>query len=242
MNFLYKIYQIVIAAPLIIVATILTSVTTVIGSIIGNSIFWGYYPGKLWSMFNCRILLLPVRVKGYENLSKDVSYVFVANHQGAFDIFLIYGFLCHNFKWMMKQELRNMPFVGVACAKARHIFIDRTSPQKIRKSIDNARKTLHSGMSMVVFPEGSRTKTGQVGKFKKGAYLLADELKMPIVPITINGSFSILPPTKGLSFVHRTPLTMTIHKPIPASDETKDRIILSRDIIVEELNAQARSQ
>lgn len=237
MNILYKIYQIIIAAPLIILATILTSVTTVIGCLIGNPNFWGYYPGKCWSMFICRILLLPVHVTGYENIRDDVSYVFVANHQGAFDIFLIYGFLCHNFKWMMKQELRNMPFVGIACAKARHIFVDRSSPHNIKKSIDTAHATLQDGISLVVFPEGSRTRTGEVGRFKKGAYLLANDLKLPIVPITINGSFNILPRTKGLSFVHRTPLSMTIHKPIPTTtvDSLEDQITLSRDTIIEGL-------
>ena len=241
MNLLYKIYQIIIAAPLIIVATVLTSATTVVGCLLGNPDFWGYYPGKCWSMFICRILLLPVRVTGYENVQKDTSYVFVANHQGAFDIFLIYGFLCHNFKWMMKQELRHMPFVGIACAKARHIFIDRTSPHSIKKSIDTARETLRGGISVVVFPEGSRTKTGEVGRFKKGAFLLADDLRLPIVPITINGSFQALPSTKGLSFVKRVPLTVTIHKPIPMvadEEEVSDRIEASRSIIMDGLNVR----
>ncbi len=211
---LYRIYQLCIAAPLIIVATIITSVVTCIGSLIGGAHTWGYYPGKYWSIFVCRILLLPVRVEGRELLDKHTSYIFVINHQSAMDIFLIYGFICRNFKWMMKKQLRKVPFIGIACEKARHIFVDRSTPGKIKETIDKARATLQNGTSLVVFPEGSRTYTGQLGKFKKGAYLLADELQLPIVPITIIGPFEVLPRTKGLNFVNRHTMLMKIHAPI----------------------------
>ena len=85
---------------------------------------------------------------------KGQSYVFVANHQGAFDIFLIYGFLSRNFKWMMKRQLRQMPFVGKACESAHHIFVDKRGASKIRETYDRARQTLQGGMSLVGVPEG----------------------------------------------------------------------------------------
>ena len=91
--YLYRIYQICIAAPIILVATILTALVTMFGSWIGSAHFWGYYPGRIWSKVVCYTLLLPVKVRQNANVSKKQSYVFVANHQGAFDIFLIYGFL-----------------------------------------------------------------------------------------------------------------------------------------------------
>ena len=87
----------------------LTCIITIIGSFIGGAHFWGYYPAKIWSMVMCRLLLLPIKIKGKENVDKKSSYVFVANHQGAFDIFLVYGFIGHNFKWMMKKSIRNIP-------------------------------------------------------------------------------------------------------------------------------------
>ena len=211
---LYRIYQLCIAAPLIIIATIATSVVTCIGCLIGDAHIWGYYPGKYWSIFVCRILLLPVKVEGRELLDKHTSYIFVANHQSAMDIFLIYGYLCRNFKWMMKKQLRKTPFIGIACEKAHHIFVDRSTPSKIKETIDEARTTLQHGTSLVVFPEGSRTFTGSLGRFKKGAYLLADELQLPIVPITIVGPYEVLPRTKGLNFVKRHPMVMKIHAPI----------------------------
>ena len=112
-------------------------------------------------------------------MEKKQSYVFVANHQGAFDIFLIYGFLGRNFKWMMKKGLRKIPLVGVACEYAHHIFVDKSGPSKIRASYDKAREELKEGMSLVVFPEGARTFTGHMGVFRRGAFMLADELQLP---------------------------------------------------------------
>ena len=96
MKYIYRLYQLVICLPILIVASILTSLVTVVGCMLGNGHFWGYYPGKLWSQLWIRILFLPVKVEGREHLKKGQSYVFVANHQGAFDIFLIYGFLGRN--------------------------------------------------------------------------------------------------------------------------------------------------
>ena len=118
MKYLYRTYQLLIALPLIAIYTVLTCLMVIVGCAIGNGHFWGYYPGKWWAQFIVRVLMLPVKVEGREHLEKGQSYVFVANHQGSFDIFLIYGFLCRNFKWMMKRQLRQMPFVGKACEAA----------------------------------------------------------------------------------------------------------------------------
>jgi 1-acyl-sn-glycerol-3-phosphate acyltransferase len=139
----------------------------------------------------------------------------VANHQGAFDIFLIYGYLGRNFKWMMKHQLGKIPFIGYACRKSHQIFVDKRGPKKIQKTYENAREILQEGYSVTVFPEGARTFTGHMGKFKKGAFALADELQLPVVPLTINGSFDILPRMKGLvNFINWHPLQLTIHQPI----------------------------
>ena len=212
MRVFYIVYQICIGLPIFLVLTILTALVTIIGSWIGSAHFWGYYPGKIWSQLTCYVLLLPVKVEGRENLEEKTSYVFVANHQGAFDIFLIYGFLGRNFKWMMKKGLRKIPFVGKACQSAGHIFVDKSGPKKIQETIQHAEKVLQGGTSLVVFPEGARSFTGHMGYFKKGAFQLADELQLPVVPLTIDGSFDILPRTGKLLSWH--PLRLTIHKPI----------------------------
>jgi len=239
---LYSIYQIVIAGPIFLILTILTAVTTITGSIF-NSKIWGYYPGKIWSMLTCYLALLPVKVYGREHIRKETSYVFVANHQGAFDIFLIYGFLGHNFKWMMKQGLRRIPFVGKACASAGHIYVDKSSPKKIQETIEEACHVLKDGMSLVVFPEGARTFTGTMNRFKKGAYFLADELQLPVVPLTIEGSFDVLPRTGKM--LKRHALKLTIHEPIyptcQGAENIKELIAKSYEVINEDLPEEYRS-
>lgn len=224
MKYLYRIYQLLIALPLIAIYTLITSLMVTVGCTLGNGHFWGYYPGKWWAQFIIRILLLPVKVEGRENLVKGQSYVFVANHQGAFDIFLIYGFLSRNFKWMMKRQLRQMPFVGKACESAHHIFVDKRGASKIRETYDRARQTLQGGMSLVVFPEGARSFTGHMGVFKRGAFMLADDIELPVVPLTINGSFDIMPRTRDMKWVVWHPLRLTIHKPILPVGKGTDNI------------------
>ena len=215
MKYLYRIYQLFIALPVILVATIVTAISVIIGCTIGNGHFWGYYPGKWWSRVIIRVLLLPVKVEGREHLDPKQSYVFVSNHQGAFDIFLIYGYLSRNFKWMMKRQLRNIPLVGKACEASHQIFVDKRGPSKIKETYDKARTTLRGGMSVVVFPEGARTFTGHMGVFRRGAFMLADEIQLPVVPLTINGSFNVMPRMRDMKWVLWHPLKLTIHHPIP---------------------------
>lgn len=224
MKYLYRIYQLFIAAPLVALLTLLTTLLTTLGCILGNGHFWGYYPGKCWAWLTIRILLLPVKVEGREHLDKKQSYVFVSNHQGAFDIFLIYGFLGRNFKWMMKYQLRKMPFIGMACQAAHHIFVDKRGTAKIKQTYLEAHQTLKDGMSLVVFPEGARTFTGHMGDFKRGAYMLASDLQLPVVPLTINGSFQVMPRMRDMKWVQWHPLTLTIHEPIPPKEQSPENI------------------
>lgn len=222
MKILYYIYQVLIALPILLALTILTAVITIVGSLLGGAHIWGYYPGKTWSQLICLFLLIPVKIRGRENLNKKTSYIFVPNHQGSFDIFLIYGFIGRNFKWMMKKSLRKLPFVGKACESAGHIFVDRSGPKKVLETIQQAKDSLKDGVSLVVFPEGARTFTGHMGYFKKGAFQLADDLQLAVVPVTIDGSFDILPRTG--KWIHRHRMTLTIHKPIPPKGKGIDNI------------------
>ncbi len=219
MRFLYILYQWLIALPILIVLTILIALITIIGCAIGNRDFWGYYPPMIWARCFCAILLIRTEIRGHENIDTKTSYVFVANHQGAFDIFLIYGYLGHNFKWMMKKSLKKIPFVGTACEYAGHIMVDRSSKASIRKTMQHAEKTLQGGMSLVVFPEGTRCKDGHMNPFKRGAFTLAEEFSLPVVPLTIDGAFRLLP--RGGFNVHPGKVTLTIHKPIMPPAEGK---------------------
>lgn len=212
MIYLFRVYQWVIANPLFIILTFLTAFSTAFGSILFGGKIWGYYPGRIWAKCVCFIWGVKVKVKGQENIDKNTSYVFVANHQSAFDIWVIYGYLNHNFKWLMKKGLRKVFMVGYACYKGGHVFVDDKSIAGIKETIAGAEERLKDGMSVVIFPEGSRTRDGHMQPFKRGAFMLASEFKLPVVPITIDGAYKAMPRTTYN--VTPTTITMTIHKPI----------------------------
>ena len=127
MIYLYRIYQWCIVSPIMLIASILTAIITIIGCLF-NQDYWGYFPAKWWARMWCWLHLVRVRVVGRELIDHNTSYVFVANHQGAYDIFSIYGFLGHNFKWMMRKGLTNIPIIGTACRMAGHIMVDCRVP------------------------------------------------------------------------------------------------------------------
>ncbi len=220
LKLIYRLYQLLIAAPLLLGLTILTGVATILGCTLGRASWWSYYPGRWWSQAFVRLLLLPVRVEGRENVQSGQSYVIVPNHQGAFDIFLVYGFLNRHFKWMLKQELRQMPLVGKACESAGFIFVNQKgSPSQLKETHERARQILQRGISLVVFPEGARTWDGRLRPFKRGAFQLADEVGLPLLPVTINGSYDVLPRWRGFNFVSWHPLSLTIHPPVLVQGE-----------------------
>ena len=224
LTILYRVYQLVVFVPVLVVITIVTAIEVGLGCALGNGHFWGYYPGRRWARIILRTLLLPVKVEGRQHLEDGQSYVFVANHQGAFDIFLIYGFLGRNFKWMMKRQINKIPFVGYACRRSHQIMVDKRGVSKIKKTYDDARRILSEGYSVTVFPEGARTFTGHMGFLRKGAFALADELQLPVVPLTINGSFDVLPRQRRWPFVTWHPLTLTIHQPIYPVGQGSDNV------------------
>lgn len=241
---LYRIYQLIIALPVMLLMTALTAIVTTIGCTLGSAHFWGHYPAMIWSRMMCWFFLLPMRVEGREFVDRKSSYVFVSNHQGAFDIFMIYGFLGRNFKWMMKKSLRSIPLVGKACESAGHIFVDKSGPKAVLQTCDKARRVLRDGTSLVVFPEGARTSTGKMGTFHKGAYLLADELQLPVVPVTINGSYDVLSRHRGFNFLTWHPLRMTIHHPIYPEGQGMENVQMlmdrSREVIQQDLPEKYR--
>lgn len=241
--FLYRIYQWLIAAPLFIIATFITAIVTSLGSIFLNGHFWGYWPPHYWSRFTCWIFFIRVKVTGRENINKKTSYIFVANHQGAFDIFAIYGFLNHNFKWLMKKSLEKIFMVGAACRNAHHIFVDESNMGAIKQTIRQAEETLKDGMSLVIFPEGSRTWDGKMIPFKRGAFMLASEFNLPVVPLTIEGCFDRLP--RYTYNITPGTITIRIHEPIlpgPKGFNTKVLLAQCHEIIESGLEEKHKGQ
>ena len=218
--------------PLLVISTILASLALGFGSMLGGGKWWGYYPAKYWGKLVCWITLVKVTVKGQENIDAKKTYVFVANHQSAYDIFAVYGYLGHNFRWLMKKSLEKIPFLGWGCKRAGHVFVDNSTPAAVRETMATARKQLQKDMSITVFPEGSRSWDGKMIPFKKGAYLLAVQFNLPIVPVTIDGAFDVMPRFEKLpKWGH---IKITIHKPIEVPEggfRVKDVMAESYDAI-----------
>lgn len=209
---LYVIYTWLIFAPIFVVLTIITALITFFGCLLGGEKIFAYYPGMIWSRLTCYLALCPVKIHGREYINRKQSYVFAANHQGAFDIFLIYGFLGVPIKWVMKASLGKIPFVGAACRAAGFIFVDNSTRKAAARSVIEAEKALKNGASIAIFPEGSRTYDGKMIKFKKGAFQMAFDQHLPIIPITLNGPFNVLP-IHSLN-LKRHKMEMVIHPPV----------------------------
>lgn len=226
-------YQWLVVFPILLVVTVLVALSTIVLSPLLPDSPVSYYPARWWGRVFCRLLFVRVRLVGIEKLDPGQSYVFVLNHQGVFDIFAVYGWLPHIFKWMMKAELRRIPFVGKACESAGHIFIDRSNPIAARCSIEKAEASLRNGVSLVVFPEGSRTRTGEMAQFKRGAFRIATDLSLPVVPVTIRGSYDRMP--RNTLNVTPGTIQLLVHEPIvfdnPSSGNPVDLIQSTWEVI-----------
>lgn len=212
----YYIYFFCVAVPLLLVATVLAALATIVGSMCGAGRVFGYWPGHLWGRVFCVLSLVRVKVRRLTALDPRQSYVFVANHQGAYDIFSIYGYLGHQFRWMMKKSLERIPLVGYSCKVSGHIFVDNRSRSAVQATMETAERRLAGGMSVVVFPEGARTPDGTMHAFRRGAFVLAEEFGLPVVPITIDGAYAVMPRWRMLPRPGR--IILTVHEPIPAPE------------------------
>lgn len=132
------------------------------------------------------------------------------------DVWTIYGWLPVIFKWMMKKELEKMPFIGSGCKAAGHIFVDRSNPRAAVRSIKDIEATLKDGVCTVIFPEGTRSKTGVMGPFKRGAFMIAEHVNLPVIPISLSGCYEAWP--VGRYYAHRTHVHMHVGAPIILSD------------------------
>lgn len=232
---LYQPYKWFVYIPFFCLSTLFFGSTAAILAFIANDRIASYVGGVLWARINAWMTPVSVSVSGRENVDAAQSYVVVANHQSAFDIFTLYGFLNIDFKWVMKQEVRKLPGIGIGCEKVGHIFIDRSNHESALRSLNEAKKKIVNGTSIIFFPEGTRSHDGAIKAFKKGAFKMALDLDLPILPVTIHGTREILPNKTLDLFPGR--IFMQIHPPIPVneySDETIDALMkTTRRIMVD---------
>ena len=191
---LYQPYKWIIFAPFFVSTTLFFGLATIVLSIFLPSRWVSLICGTFWSRLNAWLTPMSVNVTGRENIDPQKSYVVVANHQSLYDVFVLYGFLGIDFKWVIKQEMRSVPGLGIGCEKVGHIFVDRSNRKAALASIKAAESKISNGTSVVFFPEGTRSRDGALRQFKKGAFRFAIDLNLPILPVTIVGTREILPP------------------------------------------------
>ncbi len=177
---------------------------------------------RFWARIVLLISGVRVNVEGLENVDLGQAYVYMANHQSMYDILALLGYLPVQFRWLAKIELFRIPVFGHAMSRAGYIEIDRSNRRAAFKSIDRAAKKIQKGASVIIFPEGSRSKDGNIKPFKKGGFVLALKSKRPIVPVTILGSRSILP--KGSLKIQPGKILVRVHPPIETAGFTTKTI------------------
>jgi 1-acyl-sn-glycerol-3-phosphate acyltransferase len=189
----YQLYVWLVFIPLLVLFSLLFGALTAIFATLVNPHFASRVFGVTWARWLAHLTPMFVTVSGAENTEGRRSYVVVSNHQSMYDIFVLYGWLDLDMKWVMKKELRKLPGIGIGCEKAGHIFIDRKNPKSARKALEDALKRLGDGIGILFFPEGTRSTSGHLLPFKKGAFRAAIEQQLPILPVTIVGTRDILP-------------------------------------------------
>ena len=167
-----------------------------------------------------------VKVVGLENINHDETSIYICNHSTLFDIPIVFTAIPENIKIMYKRELEKVFIFGWALKKSPFIPIERTKPRDAMGSIDEALSSIKENVSVILFPEGTRSKDGILRPFKRGAFLLASRSGKPIVPMTIIGSTEILP-RRSFRF-NRREVTVIFHEPIlnPVPLERKDEQVL----------------
>jgi len=235
---LYQPYKWLVYIPFFGLSTLIFGAIAVTLAFLINARVASYIGGAIWARLNIWMVPISVTVSGRENIDIKQSYVVIANHQSAFDIFVLYGFLDIDFKWVMKHELRKLPGIGIGCEKVGHIFIDRSDHESALKMLNTAKEKIVNGTSIIFFPEGTRSSDGIIRDFKKGAFKMALDLDLPILPVTIIGTKEILP-NKTLNLFPGKAL-MKIHEPISVknySDENINELIKkAREIMVKDIS------
>jgi len=220
--YLYQVYIWLIFYPVGFTLTFLAGLLTALASIIWNPRIASRYVAANWGKIIAWLTPMFVTVEGSENLDKSRTYVVVCNHQSQYDIFLVYGWLDLDLKWVMKAEIREIPGVGIGCEKAGHIFVDRGNPEQTRKAVSDALKRVGNGVGILFFVEGSRSIDGKLRPFKKGAFRLAASQGLPILPITIVGTRDIQRPKSMLITPGKA--SLVIHPAIEVKGEDPQEI------------------
>lgn len=211
--------------------TIVCATAAIIASFLGKGGNAAHLVGRLWAKSIVFVSRVKVSVQGLEHIDPTTTYVYMANHQSMFDILALLGYLPVQFRWLAKMELFHIPLFGYSMARVGYIGIDRSNRKAAYKSLQEAAQKIAQGVSVVVFPEGTRSPNGQIKPFKAGGFYLAIRSGRPIVPVVICGSHHVMP--KGMIRVSPGRIVLSINPPI----ETTPYNNSSKEILMESLRS-----
>ncbi|WP_376696046.1 lysophospholipid acyltransferase family protein [Wenzhouxiangella sp. EGI_FJ10305] len=209
---LYPVYQWLVYVPLAVLTTLVSALLAVPLALLVSPRVANLYVAVPWGKILAWLVPVRVEVEGLDRIDPEQSYVVVANHQSQFDIPVIYGWIGLDLRWVAKAELSRIPFVAAGCRAIGHIFIDRANPDQSRTAINRAVGRLKPGTGLMFFAEGTRSRTGELMPFKKGAFRVAVDQQLPILPVTVVDTREILP-AKSLR-IRPGRVRMIIHPPL----------------------------
>ena len=166
----------------------------------------------IWGWGISNIGCTSIIIEGRENIDPNKSYVFLSNHASMFDIYILSAVIPNDSAFLSKTSVFFVPFLGILMYLNGCIPINRKNPKKALKSIEKVKKNLQKGISMIIFPEGTRSEDGSVGPFKTGSLRALEAGQMEVVPITLCGTETIM--QKGSFLVHRGHVKVIFHRPV----------------------------
>jgi len=180
---------------------------------------WAYaFHARLWARFGLALNNTPVELRGAEYLP-DGPFILMSNHQSNFDILSLIAMIPSRVYWIAKKELFDIPVFGPSMRRGGYIALDRSDGRKALKSMENAAAIIRQGSSVVMFPEGTRSRDGRLLPFKRGGFMLAVRAGVPVIPATINGSGRVNP--GGLIRLYSGKITLILHPRISIPDGMK---------------------
>jgi 1-acyl-sn-glycerol-3-phosphate acyltransferase len=195
--------------------------------------------GRAWARVIGWLTPMIVSKSGESHIEPGETYVVVCNHASQYDILLVYGWLGLDLRWVMKQELRKIPGIGIGCEKVGHIFVDRSNPEAAKRAINEALERIGDGVGILFFPEGTRSLDGRLKPFKKGAFRTAVDQQLPVLPLTLVGTRDILP-AKSL-FIRPGRARIVVHPPIRPEGQTPATLMkTAREAVASALPAESR--
>ena len=209
-----------LATVFIALATIIGSLTALVLRVIDRSGDLVVDLARLWSRAVLAVAGVKVQVEWKEPLQPGQAYVFMANHESSVDIWSLLVAIPLRFRMIAKKQLLRIPLFGWAMWAGRFIFIDRVNAVAARRSIDEAKRRIRGGDSVLIFPEGTRSRDGSLGPFKKGGFHLAIDSGVPVVPVALHGTGRAMP--RGSLFIRPGVVRATVGAPIPTAGLTEE--------------------